>query len=364
MMSSVLFAASEGGHDLSDERIIWSLVLAVILIIANGFFVAYEFALLAAKRASFEAGAEQGRTTDKASLAAMSDLSTQLAGSQLGITMASLGLGYVAEPAFAALLERALGTTLSPGVTGTVSFFTALAISVFLHLVIGEMIPKNIAIARPVGTVRLLVFPYRLYNFVFRPFVSLLNSIANVGTRMFGVEPTDEIAVSHSTAELAAIVTESSLGGGIEADSAELLQGVLDFAERPIGEIARPLDEWATIRFGATAANAEAVVKASGQTRIPIVAPTLGESRLVGYLHAKELLRIAPEDRAQPLPSSLTRQMAVIREDRPLVEALRILRRMRRQLAVVVSSDGPIGIVAVDEVIRALVEEQESAVAT
>ncbi len=356
-MNALVLAASEGGHDLSDERIIWSLIASVVLIIANGFFVAYEFALLAAKRSSFEAGAEQGNTTAKASLNAMSDLSAQLAGSQLGITMASLGLGFVAEPALAALFERALGTSLSPSLTGTVSFFTALAITVFLHLVVGEMIPKNIAIARPVGTVTWLVMPYRVYNFIFRPFVSLLNAIANVGTRLFGVEPTDEIAVSHSTAELAAIVSESSLGGGIEADSAELLRGALDFAERPIGEIARPLDEWATVRFGATAANAEAVVKQSGQTRVPIVAPTLGEARLVGYLHAKELLGIAAEDRGQPLPGALTRQMAVIREDRPLVEALRILRRMKRQLAVVISPDGPIGIVSVEEVIRALVDD-------
>lgn len=352
-----VFAASEAGHDMGDRAIAWSLLAAVVLIIANGFFVAYEFALVAAKRSSFEAGAEDGRVTSKASLDAISDLSAQLAGSQLGITMASLGLGYVAEPALAALLERALDARLSPNVTSTASFFTALAITVFLHLVVGEMIPKNIAIARPTGTVTWLVMPYRAYNLVFRPVVRLLNGIANLGTRALGVEPTDEIAVSHSTAELASIVSESSRGGGIEADSAELLRGALDFAERPIGAIARPLDDWATIRFGATAAHAEHVVKTSGQTRVPIVAPSLGERRLVGYLHAKELLGIDPERRAQPLPSALTRQMAVIRDDRPLIEALRVLRRLKRQLAVVVSSDGPIGIVSVEEVIRALVED-------
>lgn len=354
---SSLVAASEAGHDMSDRAIGWSLVAAVVLIIANGFFVAYEFALVAAKRSAFEAGAEQGNRTSRASLDAISDLSAQLAGSQLGITMASLGLGYVAEPALAALLERAFDTTLSPSVTSTASFFTALAITVFLHLVVGEMIPKNIAIARPTGTVTWLVMPYRAYNLVFRPIVRLLNGIANSATRALGVEPTDEIAVSHSTAELASIVTESSQGGGIEADSAELLRGALDFAERPIGAIARPLDDWATIRFGATAAHAEHIVKTSGQTRVPIVAPSLGERRLVGYLHAKELLGIDPDRRAQPLPSGLTRQMAVIRDDRPLIEALRILRRLKRQLAVVVSADGPIGIVSVEEVIRALVDD-------
>lgn len=333
----------------------WSLFFAAILILLNGFFVAFEFATLAAKRSAFEAGAELGRRIPKAAIAAISDLSMQLAAAQFGITMATLGLGYVGEPVLAGLLEGLLDQALSEDITRVVSFVVALGIVSFLHLVIGEMVPKNIAIAAPEPTVRWLVLPARAYLTLFRPVVRSLNFLANAGVRMLGVEPRNELAESHSTAELATIVKVSSQGGGIEAESADLLRGALAFAERPVGEIANPLSEMATIRMGTTPAQAESVIVNSGQTRIPIVSPALGEARIVGYLHVKDLLDIPAEARTSPLPSSIHRPMAVVRGDRSLVQTLRTLRQMRRQMAVVVNDDGPVGVVSVEEVIEALI---------
>ncbi len=343
--------ASEGAGGLS---IGWSLFAAVLLILANGLFVAFEFALIASKRSVFESAAEGGGFINKTALSAISDLSVQLAGAQLGITMATLALGYVGEPALAVLIEGVLDRGLSEEATRIVGFVVALGIVSFLHLVVGEMVPKNIAIAAPEGTIRWLVLPYRAYSWTVRPVVLSLNFLANAGCRLLGVEPRDELHTSHSVAELSAIVSFSSEGGGIESDSADLLQGAMDFAQRPVGGIARPLASTTTIRMGATVAQAEDAVVASGQTRIPILSPALGEDRIVGYLHAKDLLKLDQAAIGSPVPKSLHRQMAVVSEDRSLVQTLRTLKQLRRQMALVVSADGPIGIVTVEEVVEAL----------
>ena len=351
MIFAVSFA-SEGAGGLSVG---WSLVAAALLVLVNGLFVAFEFALIASKRSVFESAVEQGGRVAKSALASISDLSMQLAGAQLGITMATLALGYVGEPALAVMVEGVFGESFSDEVTRIQAFVVGLTIVSFLHLVIGEMVPKNIAIAAPEETVRWLVLPYRAYLWLFRPVVRFLNVLANAGCRLVGVEPRDELRSSHSAAELAAIVSLSSQEGGIEADSAELLQGALDFAQRPVGAIASSLSDTATLRMGATAAQAEQVVVSSGQTRIPIVSPAMGEERIVGYLHAKDLLKIPASSRTAPIPSDLHRPMALVQADRSLVQTLRTLKQLGRQMAVVVSKDGPLGVVSVEEVIEALV---------
>ncbi len=355
MIDAVLFARLSDGEALSGANLGYSLAAAVGLLMLNAVFVAYEFAVIAARRATIEAAAEQGRATAQAAMDSFRDLSVQLAGAQLGITIASLGLGWVGEPAVGSILESIVGDAVPHDVARIGSFAVALTIVVFLHLVVGEMVPKNIAIARPEPTLRILVLPYRAYLTVMKPVVYFLNTLANLGCRLVGVEPRDELVAAHSAAELAAIVTHSSEGGGIDADSADLLRSALSFAERPVGEIARSLDEVTTIRLGTTAEQAEHAIEISGQNRVPIVAPALGEERFVGYLHVKDLLPIQGPDRLLPLSSTFTRRMAVVRDDWSMIDALRSLRRAHRQLAVVVDDDGPVGVVSVEEIIRALV---------
>ena len=276
----------------------------------------------------------------------------QLAGAQLGITMASLGLGYVAEPAFESVVVSLLGGVLSEHVVHIVGVVGALAVVVFLHLVLGEMVPKNLALAGPDEATRWLVLPYRGYLALFRPFVRLLNAMANGGCRLLGVEPRDELVAVHSASELAAIVSHSGEEGSIDAEDAQLLTGALDFALRPVGEVATPLDAIATLRLGATAAQAERVVAASGRERLPIVGAD--HARVIGYVHARDLLAIPADQRLSPLPPSLVRSMAIVRSDRSLIDALRTLRRVKRQMAVVVTDGGPVAIISVEEVVRAL----------
>ena len=358
-MSLALLALSDGAEvfePLDGRSLALSLLAAAGLLLVNALFVAYEFAVIAARRATIETAAEQGRATAQAALDSFRDLSVQLAGAQLGITIASLGLGRVGEPAVASILEAFAGDALPHDLVRYGSFALALTIVVFLHLVIGEMVPKNIAIAQPEPTLRMLVLPYRAYLTVMKPVVYLLNAMANVGCRLVGVEPRDELVAAHSAAELAAIVTHASEEGAIEADSAALLRSALAFAERPVGEIARSLEDVTTIRLGTTPAQAEHAIRVSGQNRVPIVEPSLEEERFVGYLHVKDLLPIQGQERFLPLPSGLTRRMAVLRADASLIEAVRSLRRVHRQLAVVVDEGGPVGVVSVEEIIRALVQ--------
>ncbi|MEZ5412667.1 MAG: CNNM domain-containing protein, partial [Acidimicrobiales bacterium] len=267
----------------------WYLIAAVVLIALNALFVAFEFAILAARRSTFESPRLADRRSSRAALASMSDLSMQLAGAQLGITMASLGLGYVAEPAFETVIADLLGGVLSEGAVHAVGIAGALGIVVFLHLVLGEMVPKNLALVAPDGVTRWLVLPYRAYLALFRPFVRLLNALAGAGCRLVGVEPRDELVAVHSASELAAIVSHSSEEGAIGAEDAQLLTGALDFALRPVGEVATPVAALTSLRLGSTAAQAERVVAASGQERIPILGND-PEPRVVGYVHARDLL--------------------------------------------------------------------------
>jgi CBS domain containing-hemolysin-like protein len=338
---------------VSGRSLGWYFAAAVVLILLNGLFVAFEFAILAARRSTFESPRTASKRSSRAALDSMSDLSMQLAGAQLGITMASLGLGSVAEPALESLFARALGGVLSESMLHAVGFAGSLAIVVFLHLVLGEMVPKNLALAAPDETTRLLILPYRAYLAVVRPLVRLLNALAGAGCRLVGVEPRDELVAVHSASELAAIVSHSSEEGAIDAGDAQLLSGALSFALRPVGEVAVPLHSMATLKLGSTAFQAERVVAASGQERIPIVGND-HPVRVIGYVHARDLLSIPSDRRLAPLPAALIRSMAIVRKERSLIEVLRALRRVQRQMAVVVADGEPIAIVSVEDVVRAL----------
>jgi len=337
-----------------------ALLASIGLIVLNGFYVAYEFAVLAAKRATFE-GDRRSRI-DAAARASLSDVSMQLAGAQLGITIASLALGRISEPALEVIIEWALGESVSPDTARVVGVVVSLGVFTVLHLIFGEMVPKNIALVAPDATLRWLVIPYRLYLFLFRPVVQLLNAVANLSSRAVGIQPRDELSSVHTASELAAIVAHSSAGGAIEADDAEILRGALAFAQRPVAEIATPLADHPSVNLGATAGQLERAVASGGGGRVLVLDPRRG-STPIGYLHARDLLGIAPERRAAPVPPDYVRSMAVVQADRPLVDVLLQLRRFRRHLALVQAPEGPVGVVSQEEVVRALIQPLEGAAA-
>jgi CBS domain containing-hemolysin-like protein len=333
----------------------WALVAGVALLGANAFFVGYEFAVIAARQSAIEGHASHGDRRARAALQSMSELSVQLAGAQLGITMASLGLGYVAEPALAALLDPLFGAALPGEVARVAGFVVALGFVVFLHLVLGEMVPKNVAISSPQTVLLWLVLPYRAYLLVFRPIVRGLNALANAGCRLVGVRPRDAMGQIHSTEEIAAIVSQSHQEGVLPQDEAELLSGALHFARIPARDAVVRLSDVVSVRRGATVAQVARLVASRGHSRIPVLAGD--RRRFLGYVHAKDLLELDATRWSAPVPLELIRPMPVVRADRPLVDVLRLMRRSRVHLAVVVADADPIGIISLEDVIEELVGE-------
>ena len=345
------------GESLAGSTIGWYLVAAVGLIIVNGIYVAYEFAVITARRSTFESDAVAHRWSSRLALSSMSDLSTHLAGAQLGITMASLALGYVGEPAFAALVEKVAGGWVSPDAAEVIGLILGFGTVIFLHLVLGEMVPKNIALAAPDATMRWLVIPYRAYLRVTRPFVALLNSMANAGCRMVGIEPRDELIAVHSTGELASIVDKAGERGSITAGRAELLQSALQFAQRPVCEVATPIGDAPTLAIGATVAQVGNLVVDTGSERIFVLYPgSLLE--VGGYVHARDVLAAQATGRLRagsPVPADMIREITTLGADQSLIVALRVMRQRGRQVGLVVDGESPVGLVTVEELTRALV---------
>jgi CBS domain containing-hemolysin-like protein len=332
------------------------LALAVLLLLANGFFVAVEFALVASRRTKLEGLAEEGSLPARLALRASNTLSLQLAGAQLGITMASLGLGAIAEPAVAHLLASGIGVLveLPERVLHTLSFVIALTIVVFAHMVVGEMVPKNIAITDPERMMLRLAIPNHVYVTLFRPVIGMLNALANGGVRLLGVEPRDALSTAHTTDELAGMLARSRDEGLVEEVAHQLLTGALDFGTRPVGAVIVPRDQVVYVRTDDTVADAEQVVVASGLSRLPVVGRDIDDVR--GFIHAKDLLAVPPDRRDQPIPARRLRRMLVVPAGRALDDVLVAMRRGRTHLAVVAEPDGrTLGVASLEDVLEALV---------
>jgi len=336
-----------------------ALVASVGLLAANAFFVAAEFALVASRRTKLAAMAEDGNRAAGRALASLRDLSRQLAGAQLGITICSLLLGYVAEPAIAHALESLLHDRIevSEGVARTIGFAVGLSIVVFLHMVLGEMVPKNIAIADPERTVLWLDWAYRLYLRLFGPVIVVLNAIANGVIRLLGAEPADEIADSHTSDELADMVSASRREGLIPDVQDRLLRGALAIGESPIGPMVVPRDRIGNVSRRATVVEAEQEVLRTGHTRLLVVGEG-GLDDVLGFLHAKDLLTVPAAQRHAPLPLGRIRRLPIVDEGTIVDDVLLALQKARVHLALVADDAGrTVGIVSLEDVLEELVGE-------
>lgn len=337
----------------------WPFVAILVLLAVNGFFVALEFALLGSRRSRLEPLAEAGDKGAQRGLEAMRDLSIQLAGAQLGITIASLILGLVGEPAMAHLLEPVVDLVpfVPNGWAHGIAGGFGLMIVVFAHMVLGEMVPKNLALTHPEATLRVITLPNKAYLAVARPVVWVLNVMANVGVRAFGVEPRDELASAHTVEELAVMVAASREEGTIQGFAAELLSGVLDFGGREVASVMVPRDEICSIVATSTPTEAEAVVLDQGHSRLPMVGAG-GIDDVLGFLHAKDLLQLDRSVFERPLPPRLLRRMLVVPRERSLEDLLLAMRRSRVHFALVTEPDGrTAGIVTLDDLLEELVGE-------
>lgn len=335
----------------------WPLLLTVFLLIANGFFVGAEFALIAARRSKIEQMAAGGNRKASVALRSIRELSFMLAGAQLGITMASFGLGAVAEPAIAHYIESALQPVALPeNIVPTISFVIALTIVVFFHMVVGEMAPKNIAIAKPEESALWIAPLFRPYANLFRPFIYLLNAIANAGVRLLGVEPKDEIHAIHTSDEIGLMIAESAKGGMIDTFEHRLLEGAIQFSQRDAASVMVPRTDLVAVPLDATHASIEKLIVETGHSRMPVYAEDL--DHVVGFFHAKDLLKVGEHERDRPLARRLIRQMLVVPESRPLHPLLLDMRRQRRHFALVVEEHGgTAGVVTLEDLLEELVGE-------
>jgi CBS domain containing-hemolysin-like protein len=322
--------------------------------------VGAEFSVISARRSQIEPLADAGSRGARTALRAMEQVSLMLACAQLGITVCSLGLGAVAEPAIAHVIEgpmEAIG--LPEGAVHPLAFTIALAIVVYLHVVIGEMVPKNLALAGPERAVLVLAPPLMAIARATRPVIVVLNAVANGVLRLLRVEPKTELASTYTADEVHSIVTESAREG-LLVDDHGLLTGALEFSEREAGDVMVPLDRLVTVPVGSTPAEVERLVTRTGFSRFPVVRAEANE--LIGYLHLKDLLYADDGRHDQPVPEKRIRSLVSVSTGDEVEEALATMQRAGTHLARVVGEDGStLGVLFLEDVLEELVGEVRDA---
>ena len=334
------------------------LIIGLVLLAANAFFVGAEFAIISARRSSIEPLAEAGDRRARTVLWAMENVSLMLACAQLGITVCSTSLGVVAEPAIAHLVEdplHALG--VSTAWAHPIAFVVALAVVVFLHVVLGEMVPKNLAVSGPDRAVLLFGPPLVWVARAVRPVIWALNWLANHALRLFGVEPKDEVASAFTAQEVQSIVERSQAEGLLE-DEQGLLTTAIEFSDKRAVDVMVGLDDAVVLRRDVTPAAVEELVGRTGFSRFP-VADDDGEP--VGYLHVKDVLYAEGADRELPVPAWRLRALAVASVDDEIETVLGAMQRSGAHLARVLVDGRCTGVVFLEDILEELVGEVSDA---
>jgi len=331
-----------------------SLVLALVILALNGFFVGAEFAVMSARRSQIEPLAEAGSKRARTTLWAFEHVSQMLACAQLGITVCTLALGALAEPTLHHLLEPVLSAMHVPVDLGdAIALVVSLLIVSYLHVVVGEMVPKNIAISVPDRTALLLAPPLVWISRALRPIVALLNGLANLGLRILRVEPRDEVTSTFTLDEIGSIVEESRREGLLE-DSQGLLSAAFEFSDRVAALVMVAPDALVQLTDTATPADVDDAVARTGFSRFPIAR----DGVLVGYVHVKDVLDLDDERRHLPLPARRIRAFDTAAPDDQIETVLRSMQSVGAHLSQVRDPDGtPLGIVFLEDVIEELVGE-------
>ncbi len=327
------------------------ILIGLATLVVNAFFVGAEFALISVRRSQVEPYAEAGDRRAKSVLWGLQHVSALLAAAQLGITLCTLVLGVVAEPAIAHLLEPAFHALGVPSGAGhVVSFVIALALATYLHMLLGEMVPKNVALAEPVRSALLLGPPLVALSRALRPVIFTVNAFANGLLKLLRVEAKDEVSATFTDTELAEIVKDASQAGLIDDRAQERLHDALELGSRPVRDVVLPLERVVYARLGVTPEQLEKLSAESGFSRFPVVDEG---RRIIGYLHVKDALDASP--RAEPFRLRDMRPIARVRESTPLDDVLTAMRGSRTHLAAVLGTDGRLaGLVTMEDVLRQL----------
>ena len=336
------------------------LAVTALLLLLNAFFVGAEFAAMSARRSQLEPLAEQGSKRAKVALDALSRTGILLATCQLGITVCSVLLGAVTEAALHHALVPVVDRLGWPEqVVDLVALAIALLVVVYLHVVLGEMIPKNIAIATPERMAVALVPPLLWVTRVVKPLIHLMDHVSKAIVRLVGVEPRDEVASAFTAEEVAHIVSESHKEGLVAADEFGRLGAALEFSDKDAADVGVPVADLVTVGTDATPDDIERLVAKRGFSRYPVVSD-VGELR--GYLHLKDVLFADERERFEPVPAKRVRAMATVRRTDEVESVLRTMQESGSHLARVVADDGEVvGVVFLEDVLEELVGEVSDA---
>jgi CBS domain containing-hemolysin-like protein len=331
------------------------LLAVVVLVLLNGFFVAAEFALVRVRRARIEEQAEEGRRGARLVLRQLDELSRYLAACQLGITIASLGLGWLGEPAFADLFEPAFDAVgLGSGASGLTAVILAFVLITVLHVVIGELAPKTVAIQRAERTAVGIARPLEWFRWLFAPLIVVLNGAGNAVVRTLGVEPASEHELASTPEDLQILIAQSEEGGAIEPEEADMLEGVFGLQDSLTRDIMTPRPEVTTLPADVAVRTGLTEALATRHSRFPV----LNGDGVLGVVHLSELARGLLERGEDTPVRDLAGTALFVPETQPVDDLLRQLQARRASLAVVLDEYGDFaGVVTVEDVIEEIVGE-------
>jgi CBS domain containing-hemolysin-like protein len=333
------------------------LVLLILLIAANGLFVAAEFALVRSRRSRVEQLAAEGSRGATSVLEQLDRIDEYLSTCQLGITMASIGIGFLGEPAVARLIEPVFGG-LSHGVAVAISVAIAYTLVTTLHVVVGEQAPKYFAIARPEGSARSLAGPLHWFREITAPFTVALTWMSNGVVRLFGVRPA-ELESQPTTEDLKVLISQSAVGGDLDPGEAGMLGGVFHLHEQEAREVMTPIPAVITVDYTSTVSEGLSLCTSSGHNRLVVVEDG-NQDRVRGIVHALRLVRLLMSEGPDAKIEGAVRDALIVPETKALDDLLTELQRQRSSMGVVVDEYGrTVGIVTVEDILEEVVGEIE-----
>ncbi len=338
--------------------------LVILLTLGTALFVAAEFSLVAADRAELDLAAKADDRAAQRALAAVRTLSFQLSGAQLGITITTLLVGFLAEPSITTLLRPGLSAAgLPEAAADVIGVVVALTLATVLQMVLGELVPKNWAIARPTPVARAVAAPMAVFTTAFRPLIAACNGLANVIVRGLGIEPQEELRSARSAAELGSLVQNSADQGTLPGETARLIARSLHFGDRVAGHVMTPRTQIISVAETTSLADLLATSQASGHSRFPITSTAEGRPDLddiTHIAHVKKVFTVPAEERAATPVSVIASLIPQVPQTLHLEPLLAVLRQRGLQMAVVIDEyGGTAGIVTLEDVVEELVGDVE-----
>ncbi|MGW0913448.1 hemolysin family protein [Streptomyces sp. NPDC002784] len=332
------------------------LAAAFLLILANGFFVAAEFGLVTVERPDAEKAAAEGDRRARTVVESLKELSFQLSGTQLGITITSLVVGMLAQPALAELLNGPVTAVGIPdGAVSGVAVIVGMLLASAVQMVIGELVPKNWAVSRPLQVARFVAGPQHLFARVFRPVIAALNSVANRLVRALGIEPTEELASARTPGELVSLARHSARAGTLEQDTADLFVRTLSLGGLTAQHVMTPRVRVSALQSSATAEDVVNLTRATGLSRFPVYRDRIDE--VVGMVHLKDALAVPAADRLRTPAGRIARPALLVPETLPVRPLLARLRSEQPIAVVVDEYGGTAGVVTLEDIVEELVGE-------